>query len=119
MHSQMNLHSNSHYLFIRQGHSLALCEADEDVHNMYEEYNNKHQKDIMQWFYAGDTTHKSTKQKRSLSWSSKYHSTQERSMYKTVQPWNSIQDQQQWYKSGRMGLALNQDMQYIFIALSA
>ena len=35
---------------------------------MYEEYNSKHRKDIMLWFYAGDTTsHKSTKQKRSRS----------------------------------------------------
>ena len=53
-----------------------------------------------------------------LSWPSEYPSTQERSMYKPVQQWNSI-DQQQWYKSGRMGLALNQDMEYIFITLSA
>ena len=44
--------------------------ADEDVESidMYEEYNSKHRKDIMLWFYAGDTTsHKSTKQKRSHS----------------------------------------------------
>ena len=42
--------------------------ADEDVEDMYEEYNSKHRKDIMLWFYAGDTTsHKSTKQKRSRS----------------------------------------------------
>ena len=41
--------------------------ADEDVHDMYEEYNSKHRKDIMLWFYTGDTTHKSTEQKRSRS----------------------------------------------------
>jgi len=36
-------------------------------HSSYEEYNNEHQKDIMLWFYAGDTTHKLTEQKRSRS----------------------------------------------------
>ena len=46
--------------------------ADEDVEDMYEEYNSKHRKDIMLWFYAGDTTsHTSTKQKRSRSPSKK------------------------------------------------
>ena len=42
--------------------------VDEDVEDMYDEYNSKHRKDVMLWFYAGDlTSEKSTASKRSRS----------------------------------------------------